>query len=159
MKAKIKRSKRRLSDIVDDTVKEFKSDYVVNAYKEAILSEISRGVSPVKGEGGYEKYSDSYKKAIKSGYIKGKSSVSPVNLKASEKMLKSIKGRKTKKGFSIWFTSPIAKYHDKEEYARILRKMLPNRDGDDWSIPVKKKIIDLLRKVKENTIKKFKKKK
>lgn len=127
---KIKDLSKELKKIIDGRFKVAKRSFgrtAANKTELAIKSRISKGQSPVEGYGRYEPYSASYKKQIKDGNVKGKRRTSPVNLRVTGKMLRSLKKRVTNNGFSIWFTSPIAKYHDDKSVARVLRKMLPDK--------------------------------
>jgi len=108
--------------------------------KKDILNRIASGNSPVAGKGRFEKYSDSYKKQIKS--IPGKQ-VTPVNLKVTGKMLKSLLIRNIKNGISIIFTDPVAAYHDLLGAGRskTIRRLLPGK-GEKFYQPIQKKIND-----------------
>jgi hypothetical protein len=129
-----------------DRYKDVASRTTAEIAKHEVLKAISDGKSPVRGEGNYQKYSDSYKKAIRGGRL-GNKSVRPVNLKVSGKMLNSIKTRITKTGFVLWFSSSIAKYHDKEGAgkSKVIRRMLP-RDGEKFRIDIQNKLMLNLRR-------------
>ncbi len=112
---------------------------VISAMKE----QISKGVSPVLGGGKFAKYSVSYKKAIKKGYYsKYGKSITPVNMKLSGKMLKSLTSRKTKQGFTVYFTSKLAKIHSKD--AKTIRKVIPLK-GEKLKGSVTKKAKQMLK--------------
>jgi hypothetical protein len=71
-----------------------------------IKDSISKGISPVEGEGRFQGYSDSYLEQIKkqTGYLKGSGKRKrPVNLFVTGTMLNSLKKRITLKGFVLWY--------------------------------------------------------
>ena len=129
-RATFKRLEGKLLKATAETTKNFANDL-----KKEVLNSISQGKSPVAGEGPYQKYSDSYKKQFRR---LGKTA-RPVNLKVTGKMLNSFKVRALINGFVLWFTSPIAKYHNGE--GRVDRIMLPG-EGQTFN----KNIIAKLRK-------------
>jgi len=97
-----------------------------------ILESIKKGVSPVAGFNRFKKYSQSYKNAIKKGYVKDKKQ-SPVNLTLSGKMLKSIKSRVTKTGVTVWFTDSKAEYHNEGTENIPRRPMVPSQSGEKFN--------------------------
>ena len=122
------------------------SNQVKKIMKKEITNTIKRGQSPVKGFGKFEKYSESYKKAIRKGQVKPKSKVAPVNLTVTGKMLRSLKIRKIRDGLLLFYQSKIAKYHDKPGLARVLRKMLPSENGLTFIDSIFKKMTKSLEK-------------
>jgi len=116
--------------------------------QEIIESIFIRGVSPVSGFGKYKAYSKSYKEQIRRG--KGKfanKDIRPINLTLSGDLLKSIKGRPTANGFTIWFSDKKAKWHDKEGAGRskVIRRMLPN-DNEKFNQVITRAIDNLFKK-------------
>lgn len=91
-----------------------------------IKETIAAGNSPVKGQGRYVEYSQSYKKRILSGKYAGKT-IRPVNLYLSGKMMNSLIHRPLQTGFSIYFTSPLAKIHSVygAGKSKVIRKIFP----------------------------------
>jgi len=106
-----------------------------------IVATIFDGKSPVKGKS-FVKYSDSYSK------IKGKKR--PVDMFLSGKMLKSIKTRITKNfGIRIFFTSPIAVFHDilGAGKSKVIRRLLPDpAKGETFKPNILKAIRDAAKK-------------
>lgn len=99
--------------------------------KTMIINSIQSGRSPVMGEGVYEKYSKPYAKRYKGGKLR------PVNLTLTGGMLNSFKTRALSinpttyiGGSIIWFSSSIAKYHNKT--GKVIRRMLPSEDGEKF---------------------------
>lgn len=106
-----------------------------------ILGFIRKGTSVVQGEGRFQKYSDSYIKAIKDNRYPGKKR-SPVNLTQSGDMLDSLKFQKS--DGILKFTSKLAKYHNDGEGNLPERRLLPNRDGERFNPRVRKVLRDSL---------------
>lgn len=124
--------------------------------KDEIISAIESGRSPVnqggtKPEGSsgklrYKEYSDSYKDQMGKNKLTGKKK-RPVNLKVTGRMLNSIKYKVTREAFVVWFTSPIAKYHDKlgASKKKVFRRLLPH-DGEQFNAGIRKRIQNALAK-------------
>lgn len=127
--------------------KELTLDKIADTTREEVLRSISSGVSPVAKSGRYERYSESYRNAIKKQYrrLRGKKR-SPVNLKVSGNMLKSIfvKVSKQAKRITLGFKSEIAGYHDNgvKENSLPQRKMLPSRRGERFNGVIQNEILD-----------------
>ena len=102
--------------------------------KEDIVKTIERGNSPVKGNKRFVDYSENYKKqifgletwrTINGRKVKMRPTardlkkfqgkrIRPINMKLSGRMLKSIAARFNLRGFTIYFTSKLAKIHSTE---------------------------------------------
>jgi hypothetical protein len=105
-----------LNTLIPDIKKNFEKE--ATGIKAEIVSTIQSGKSPVAGAEPWQDYSD--------GYSKKKGKKRPVDMTVTGKMLRSIKSFVTSKGnVSIFFSSPIAKYHDLPGLARVLRQLLP----------------------------------
>ena len=158
MPIKITRNHKKLIGLTNVELIKPKFYKLLNGFiKDEVISSIQSGRSPVnkggsspKNTGGglrYEKYSDSYRSAIKRGSIKGKSQT-PRNLTVTGKMLRSIKSRMTKNYVRVWFTSPIAKYHDKlgAGKSKVIRRMIPDpKKGEKFNAGIRKRIANALR--------------
>lgn len=120
--------------------------------KEPIKDQISRGRSPVSAtKGGSEgkkiwvEYDPKYAKRYKGGKLR------PVNMKRTGDMLDSmvVKFVASAQWVSVYFTSPIAKYHDNKKYARKLRRLLPLK-GEKFTAKLmqlmKKPILDNIKR-------------
>lgn len=137
-----------------------------------IIELYNKGISPVEGVGKFKQYSKSYieqieynrkadKKNVKQGernLKKGLDAVdkrkggtaeifrgklkSPVNLKLTGFMHKSIRSFYDTEGVTIKFDSPIAKYHNGE--GRVDRHILP-KGNEKFSSLIMKKLRDILR--------------
>jgi len=114
-----------------------------------VKSYIVKGVSPVKGKGHFDKYSDSYQDAIKKGrYKQYNKKIRPINMTLSGKMMRSLIRRFTKNGFIIYFTSELAKYHNilGAGRSRTIRRILPLK-GETFKGPIIKRQKTLLEKI------------
>jgi hypothetical protein len=127
----------------------------IKMLKKKIPAQIKQGKSPVERGGNqtggrlrFAPYSDSYKETIRRGRgaFRGKR-IRPVNLKLSGQMLKTLAARKTKTGFTLFYTSPIAKYHNDKGAgrSRVIRKMLPG-EGQKFTKPIMTKLNDIMRR-------------
>jgi len=106
-----------LNKLIPDIKSNFAKDSAKDV-KKLITDEILSGKSPVAG--------GEYKRTYSDSYAKTKGRRSPVDLKVTGKLLRSIKSFITARGnVSIFFSSPIAKFHDLPGLARVLRQMLP----------------------------------
>jgi len=129
--AKFKIKKNDLKKLVGQTRKRliarsFRS--LSKVLKNQIINEsILKGKSPVQGQGRFARYSESYKKQIKSGKYRGKS-VSPVNLKLKGKLLKSFKINKIGNGFSLFFKDKKSVFHQSGTPKMPKRQLLPEPD-------------------------------
>lgn len=126
--------------------------------KGEIQTSVAKGISPLKsggnqtgGKARFQKYSTSYSGAIKKGqYSPYGKKTRPVNLKLSGKMMNSIKTKALQKGgFSLWFSSKLAKYHNDEGAgkSKVKRKLLPSEAGEEFSRVILNKLRDKLEKL------------
>ena len=103
--------------------------------KSEMLDYVSKGKSPIENKGNFAKYSPNYKKADKS----------VVNLKVSGKMLKSIKSKAINNGISVYFSSPIMKYHNGK--GRVDRYTLPIENNNRFRREIRKNLANLYKKI------------
>ena len=129
---------------------------VENTIVKAIKEFIQRGISPVKGQVRYDRYSESYREQIKDGKVKSKTKVSPVNLTQSGRMLDSLSATRNNRGVLIKFEDKKAQYHDIDGAGKIkaIRRLLPNTGGRDRE-NFNDRLIQNLKKLYERSIKKF----
>jgi len=118
------------------------------ALKGEIKQSIERGVSPVKGEGRFAKYSESYGDAIKAGKYKPKR-VRPVNLKLTGVLLNSLKVLVIKSGLRISFDNKLADIHNREGAgkSKTKRRMLPTNNGEQFSRSITMRMKEVLNRV------------
>lgn len=105
-----------------------------------IIDKITQGISPVKGEGRFTRYSKSYSKK------KGRRA--PVDMLDTGKMLESIRVRLAGKlrKIEIFFKSKIAGYHTRGDGKLPMRKLLPTEKGETFTNDIIRKMIRLLDK-------------
>jgi len=155
MPVKIKRSQKRLIALTITERAKPKFFRILKKFiKSEIIKAIESGRSPVNkggtdpsgtsGKLRFEKYSDSYSDQLGRGKLKSKGK-RPVNLTVSGKMLRSLKSRITKNSINLWFSNPIAKYHDRLGAGKkgVLRRMLPH-DGEEFNAGIRKRIANAL---------------
>jgi hypothetical protein len=125
-----------------------------NALGSAIVDEakklIASGQSPVRGQGRFEVYSDSYKRTLrgKRGRELAKT-VRPVNLKATGEMLEGY-GARRKDGSTIEVgmvkgsakRKEIAGYHNEGAGKLPARPIVPG-EGEEFAVSIMRKIRDL----------------
>jgi len=111
-------------------------------YKSAILKEIQRGVSPVRGEGAFKVYSPSYKKAIRAGRAYPKTSIRPVNLTVSGQLLNSYYDRVTNGKLLIGFDDDLFDIHNRRGAgkSKVKRRMLPTESGERFNRAITQKV-------------------
>jgi len=118
---------------------------IANVAVKEIKKTIVSGNSPVKGKGRYQRYSPSYLDAIDAGYGAvgryGKKPL-PVNLVLSGKMINSLAFSISGGRILIEFTDKKAEYHDLlgAGKSKVLRRMLPTRNGEKLSARITKEI-------------------
>lgn len=135
----IKKGFFQITKDIDDSIsaaveawKEEAPPKVIEKIKELIRS----GNSPIEGQTRFVGYSPRYVKRINSKSFKEKypdKKVRPVNLELSGKMLRSLIRRKQEKGFVIFFTSPLAKYHSingPNGASKYIRKLTPTEPNE-----------------------------
>ena len=92
---------------------------------ESIRELIQKGISPVEGYGRFQRYSQSYRTAIKERRVPPKTKVSPVNLTKSGAMLKSLVALDKGGKLILQFENEVASYHQKGTRYLPIRKLFP----------------------------------
>lgn len=155
-------TKLTFKDLPKRISKRFAKDIKTEIVK-IITDEIESGKSPVKNKGSLKKYSPSYIQTIQGNVAfrvingvtvplpkedknitKHGKATSPVNLKLSNEMLKSLKARQNAKGeVLIAFKSKTAKFHDKlgAGKSKVIRRLLPRRGDKGFNPRIMKKIL------------------
>ena len=141
---------------------QFKQIIIREGIAQIIVNQIKKGISPVEGQGKYQKYSKSYVDAIlgKTFFFKKNGKViaakgqiaedfslrnvygkrrSPVSLFLSGDMLRSISISKIASGIRIAFKDKKAEYHNKGSNKLPRRAMLP-QEGEEFSRLIQSKI-------------------
>jgi len=155
MPIKIKTDLKTLRKLTDDVRKKFTQELetgeVGRELITAILNLISKGISPVEGANRFQRYSQSYRDAIKKKYIKDKIKVSPVTMKKTGEMQDSlkfvIKGRST----FLQFDDKKAYWHNEGKGNLPKRKLLPNKGSEKFTPRILSKIVKALRKATRKT--------
>ena len=112
-----------------------------NTFRKAIISDMNKSISPVKGQGKWVRYSGSYIKQIQGflGQAWGKD-VSPVNLKLSGELHNSLKvfgvGLLSKTYvLRIQFNDFLADIHNRRGTSKkkVIRRLLPTINGEEFN--------------------------
>ena len=141
--------------LVDETRKEFSKRGPVKV-KQAIIQDMIKGISPVKGGGKYKKYSDSYKKAIKAGYV-GSKRPTPVNLRVTGELHRSLTSFFKGRSLFIQFKSFLADIHNRQGAgkSKAVRRMLPTNEGEQFNRRINSVIFGELKKAVDKVAKRF----
>lgn len=129
-----------------------------NKIEDIVLERISKGISPVLGQGRFKPYSDSYKKQIRKGRYRGKS-IRPVNLYLTGEMIKTFFVNPKGNGFRIGFTSDLADVHNRlgpRGKREFIRRLLPTIPGEQFTKSIIKDIINELKGILRKTKKRAK---
>lgn len=130
---------------------------IVRTMEKEIIKSIERGVSPVKGEGRFDGYSQSYLDSIKAGtHSKYSKRKRPVNLKLSGKLLKSFFIKVTSKGIKLGFDNKLADIHNRKGAgkSKAVRRMLPTNSGEEFSRSITTRLKEVLDDVAKTIFKK-----
>lgn len=104
---------------------------------QTINEEILSGTSPVKGQGRFQDYSDSYKAQIQGPKLASTGKrLRPVNLKVTGDMLGSQEVTISRDaGVTVRYTDKKATYHNTLGAGKsgVLRRMLPTKKGEEFS--------------------------
>lgn len=154
VKARIK--KRIVIEKQIDNVQKRFAGSAKRPLRDEIHRAILSGVTPVEGVSPrrFEKYSESYKKQIKENRVPGKNRVRPVNLKATGKLLKSLKVIRRGKRLIALFQNELADIHNRlgAGKSKVVRRMLPTEDGEQLSRNIMKNLRGILAKVIKKTV-------
>ena len=153
MPIKIKTDLKKMKNYTSEVRQNFKNELTYGSigYElvRTVQDVIRKGISPVDGEGRFEKYSQSYRDAIKKKQY-GNKKVSPVNMSLTGEMMGSLRVIEYKNGALIEFTDKKAGYHQNGEGNLPVRKLLPVKKRDTFN----KRITDLLVKALKAALKK-----
>ena len=132
---------------------------IKNLHAAVAGKEILKGISPVRGQGKYRKYSRSYRDQILKNKLPFPKKRSPVNLRLSGQMLKSIFTKFNKAGFIIGFKSSLADIHNRQGAgkSRIIRRILPNKSGEEFNKSIQVDIQKFLEKSRRQLLNKINK--
>jgi hypothetical protein len=169
------------SPIISDIRKEF-DRRGPNEFRKAMLADMNKSISPVKGKGKWVKYSDSYIAQIKGelGFITkgGKvipvspyidlgslydKQVSPVNLKLSGTLHNSLKvfgvGLLSKVYvMRVQFNDFLADIHNRRGASKkkVVRRLLPTENGEEFNYGLTQVLLRSLREAVARVVDKYK---
>ena len=122
-------------------------------FRKAILADMNKSISPVKGKGKWIRYSASYIKKIQGelGITWGKQ-VSPVNLKLSGELHNSLKvfgvGLLSKTYvLRIQFDDFLADIHNRRGASKkkVIRRLLPTENGEEFNYGLTRVLLNSLK--------------
>lgn len=144
MPVKIQKRLKAIAALQNGSVREDFKKEIKGEFGKELLDLIKKGVNPVKLTGNkYEQYSESYKEAIRKGRVPGKSRISPVDLKQTgalhDSLIIDISGENPR----VTFDDPKAIFHNTEGVGKdkIKRRLLPDQDGEEFTLRLFQKII------------------
>lgn len=149
IKTDFKKLKRYTKEVKENYQNELNSGAAGYELIRLLQDIIRKGISPVDGEGRFQKYSDSYRKAIKEGKYPGKK-ISPVSMYLTGDMLGSLRFVKKNDKLYIEFEDKKAAYHQYGRGNLPKRKLLPTGLFDKFN----KRITDLLVRALKKALKK-----
>ena len=124
-----------------------------NAFRKALLEDMNKSISPVKGQGKWVRYSESYIKAIRGelGATWDKQ-ISPVNLKLSGELHKSLKvfGVGLLSQYyvlRIQFNDFLADIHNRRGASKkkVIRRLLPTENGEEFNFGLSRLLLNSLK--------------
>lgn len=144
----LKKLNKKMTKMLPDARTRWAKDMKANIV-DSIVEKIVSGISPVKGQNRYKKYSE--------GYSKKKGRSAPVDLVDSGDMLNNMRARQTNsKNIIIEFPdkeqNAKASYHNDGEGKLPQRKILPT-GRNTFKADIMSKIIDALNKAIKESIK------
>lgn len=155
-----KRKPRVRIDLRDATrdIKIFKKEAKeggAEVLREETLKSIRRGVSPVRGFGRFEPYSETYKTAIKKKRYPGKRRIRPINLTLTGEMLKSIFSKVKKNSVIIGFDNKLADIHNRlgAGKSKVVRRLLPTNEGEKFTRKITSELSKRLTKIAKSIFK------
>jgi len=132
-------------------------------YKAEIIDNILSGISPVKGQKRYAKYTEGYKNVIRKGKVRSRKkrvrgkSISPVNLQATGTLLKSFVCKIRRDRIRIAFTDFVAEFHNvtgPRGRKDKIRRMLPTKPKEQFNQSITIKIQREINKIVRRRTKK-----
>jgi hypothetical protein len=126
IRTNLKVLKKLTEDVRENFRKEITNGGVGYELVRTIQDIIRKGISPVEGEGRFQKYSASYRKAIKKGQLGQNKRPSPVSMFLTGEMLGSLRFVEKNKRIFIQFDDKKAFYHQKGKGNLPRRKLLPS---------------------------------
>lgn len=150
------KASRRLSEIVRKNLDKIKEEFKEANFDDlidAIIKQISKGISPVRGIGGFQKYSIAYKEQIRDPFTiphrLKKDKISPVNLKLTGRMHDSLSHEPSKDGVRLEFRDKKAFWHNNTGAgkSRVIRRILPTESGERFNDLLTQRLTGIFRRV------------
>ena len=118
-----------------------------------IRESIRKGISPVAQIGRFTKYSESYRAAIKDGYVEFKDKVSPVNLTQTGVMVDSLDQRSKGNNVELFYKDEKAIFHNDKGAgkSKVIRRILPSNSGETFTTVILRKFVAICKKVVEDS--------
>lgn len=110
-----------------------------------IQDTIRKGISPVDGEGRFQRYSDSYRTAIKKGYLGSNKRPSPVSMFLTGEMLGTLRYVQKASRLFLQFDDKKAFWHHEGKGRLPKRRLLPTVSGSDFNKRITQIIIKALK--------------
>lgn len=149
MPIKIKSDIKAVLKVTEDVKKRFRREISAGSIGYELVRTIQdlvrKGISPVDKQGRFQRYSDSYRKAIKKRWIK-KRGVSPVNLTLTGEMLGSLESVESGKSVFLRFNDRKARYHQDGTSKMPMRRLLPEMKGEVFTKRITQLILKALKK-------------
>lgn len=152
----------RANNLTNKVRKEFARKGALKV-KRAIIQDLNKGISPVKGKGKFPKYSPSYKKEIRKKNSKRMreanptKAISPVNLRLTGGLHKSLRSFLQRNTLIIQFKNFLADIHNNQGAgkSKILRRLLPTKNGERFNRRIEGVLFDELKKAVDKVAKQF----
>lgn len=149
MPIKIKSDIKAVLKVTEDVKKRFRREISAGSIGYELVRTIQdlvrKGISPVDKQGRFQRYSDSYRKAIKNKWIK-KQGVSPVNLTLTGEMLGSLESVESGNKVFLRFNDKKARYHQDGTSKMPMRRLLPEMKGELFTKRITQLILKALKK-------------
>lgn len=148
MPIKVKTNLKSVLKVTEDVKNRFNEEITSGSIGYELIRTIQdlirKGISPVEGKGRFQRYSQSYRTAIKKGYVK-KRGVSPVDLFVTGEMLGSLKAINQGKKVILKFDDKKARYHQDGTDKMPERRVLPEKAGEKFTKRVTQLILKALK--------------
>jgi hypothetical protein len=152
-------SKRK--GIIQDIRDEVEKQRTPTKFKREIIRDMNAGISPVQKAGKGKKYSPSYKKAIGTPSLQKKAvstkSISPVNLRLSGALHKSLKVFTKGNALIVQFNHFLADIHNRlgASKKKVVRRLLPTKQGERFNRNLEGFLFSEIKKAADKVAKQF----
>ena len=154
MPVKIKTDFKVVKKLNEEVKTKFRKEITTGSFGYELIRTIQdiirKGISPVDGQGRFQRYSDSYRNAIKKGYLGANKRPSPVSMFLSGEMLGSLKLIEKGKRLFLQFDDKKAAWHQNGEGRFPKRKLLPTKRGETFN----KRIVQIIIKALKQAVRK-----